>query len=324
MQEGLCANGSPLKLGEMSTRRVGATEGSCALSNFLTVFPLHLYMRKLILLLGAVILTLAADAQRGRQLRPLYQLGGKWSPNGWHFGIGATQMLPNDFQRDDTRMFATEQGAEVLYSGNFTASGRTGLYLEVGRQHFFEDPIFVHYIDFGAHFKMLRGEEGYQGVVLNEASGALAPTDNTGTFSDSYAGLYFNANHIHQITDASFLQYTIGANAGYRVIERRTFEGIALPDQEFADPLQVQLHAKLGYGFRLESGVFLIPAIETPILNLSPFYDGKSTLPMFNTRYRPIIFSLRILLFSHQKVGDCVGKGTEKRGHHLWGKDMRR
>lgn len=294
-----------------------------ALTNFLSVFPLHSYMRTALLLLFTVLVSLTADAQRGRQLRPLYQLGGKWSPNGWHFGVGGTHMIPNAYERDETRLINAEQGVDTLYSGTFNVAGRIGLYLEVGRQHFFEDPIFVHYIDFGAHFKMLRGQEEFAGMVRDAASGALAPTTNNGTFSDSYAGLYFNANHIHQITDASFLQYTIGANADYRVIERRSFEGIA-PDQEFADPLQIQLHAKLGYGFRLESGVFLIPSIETPILNLSPFYDGKSTLPMFSTRYRPLIFSLRILLFSHQKVGDCVGKGTEKRGHHLWGKDMRR
>ncbi len=40
---------------------------------------------------------------------------------------------------------------------------------------------------------------------------------------------------------------------------RRTFEGIAFLGQEFADPFQGQLHAKLGYGFRPEAGILIIP-----------------------------------------------------------------
>jgi len=109
------------------------------------------------------------------------------------------------------------------------------------------------------------------------------------------------------------------------VINRFEFEGVAgnIPVIN-ANNLQGQLHAKVGFGFKPESGVMIIPSIETPILNIQPFEDGKSTLPYFNSRYRPIIISVRFLFFAQTKPEDCVGQGTEKRGTELWGKEMRK
>ncbi|WP_306640761.1 hypothetical protein [Sanyastnella coralliicola] len=281
-------------------------------------------MTRFLIVISLVLFGLTAEAQSGRQHRPLYQIGGKYSPNGWHFGPGLTYMIPNASQRTDTRLLNTESGVDTLYSGTFDAAGKLGLYLEVGRQHFVKDPVFVHYFDFGLHWKQFRASENFNGRV-NTGDSLLVSVNNQGSFSHGYLGIYGNANHITQLNDWSFLQFSLGANVDYRLIDRRTYEGPELLNTvEEAGPLQAQLHAKLGYGIRLESGVFIIPTIETPILNIYPFYDGKSTLPMFNTRYRPIILSVRILLFSYQKVGDCVGKGTEKRGDQLWGKKMRK
>lgn len=279
---------------------------------------------KYIFLIIAVFLSFAnAEAQSGRQFRPLFQFGGKYSPNGWHFGPGMTLMIPNDSERSETRLSRTETEIDTLFSGRFNAGGKPGIYLEVGRQHFVEDPLFIHYFDGGLHYKMLRGTEDFNGRILN--GDTLLSVSNHGRFTHHYIGLYGNANHIVQLSDASFLQLSIGANVDYRVGEKRVYEGLEpLQTTEEAGPLQAQLHAKVAYGFRLESRVFIIPSVETPILNVYPFYDGKSTLPIFNSRYRPIIFSLRILILSFQPTGDCVGKGTEKRGDQLWGKDMRK
>lgn len=281
-------------------------------------------MRYFGLILCFLLVASSLTAQTGRQHRPLYQLGGKYSPNGWNFALGGTYMLPNASQRSETERFFPEQGSDTLFTGNFDAAGKLGLYLEVGRHHFVEDPKFVHYFDYGINFKMLRGSESFNGMVNNGDS--LVNVTNSGTFSNSFVSIHGNMNHIVQVSDRSFVQLSLGANVDYRVINNIGPENAvgAIIPQEFAGPLQAQLHGKIGYGFRLESGRFIIPSIETPILNVHPFYDGKSTLPYFSTRYRPIIFSIRFLFLSHQKAGDCVGKGTEKRGQHLWGKDMRK
>jgi hypothetical protein len=281
-------------------------------------------MRKVILVFILCLFGAAATfAQSGRQKRPLYTFGNQFNTGGWHFAPGATFMLPAQSNRLETRLINTGEQIDTLFAGNFDAAGRLGFYLEFGKQRFFEQPLFVHYIDYGIHFKQLRGSEEFVGLVQNE--GAPLLTSNRGTFGNGFLGVYFNANHIVQTTDKSFVQLSLGLNAEYRVLSRRTFEGVASNlGQEFADPFQGQVHAKLGFGFRPEAGILIIPTLETPILNISPFYDGKSTLPFFNSRYRPIILTVRILFLGKNKAADCVGAGTEKRGHQLWDPEMAR
>jgi hypothetical protein len=94
--------------------------------------------------------------------------------------------------------------------------------------------------------------------------------------------------------------------------------------QGFPPDLTADIHWKFGVGWRPEGGVLIIPSIETPILTLAKFDDGKSTSQVFSTRYRPIIVSLRVLLFDKRKAQDCVGQSDGTTKHELWGKEMRR
>ncbi|MGF1563792.1 MAG: hypothetical protein ACFCUH_00350 [Flavobacteriales bacterium] len=261
--------------------------------------------------------------QTGRQNRPLYQIGNQFGNKGWHIAPGITFAFPNQGTREDQRNINQEGNLVTAYDGVFDAGGRVGFYVEAGKHYFFDYPMLFHFVDFGIHIKQLRGTEEFNGLVLTDQG--MLPVTNRGSFSDGYAGLYVNANRIVQLSDRTFLQPAIGVNADYRVFGNRRFEGVAEPFiQEFADPFQLQVHAKLGFGFAPENGVMIIPSLETPILNVVPMYDGKSTLPMFSTRYRPVILSVRILFLSRNKPADCVGKDTQRRGHQLWGDEMRR
>ena len=286
------------------------------------VNPLTWYMRNLILLF-TVLISVASFAQSGRQNRPLYQLGSKYNGNGWHFAPGVTYMIPNTEENSQSLLVPGDQGTDSLYYGDFTAKGKLGAYLEFGGQHFVARPVLFHYFDYGVHFKLFRGSEDFEGRAMVDSS--MLNVSNQGNFSQGFVGGYFNINHIAQLSDNTFLQFSLGANVDYKVINRFEFEGVAgnIPVIN-ANNLQGQLHAKVGFGFKPESGVMIIPSIETPILNIQPFEDGKSTLPYFNSRYRPIIISVRFLFFAQTKPEDCVGQGTEKRGTELWGKEMRK
>lgn len=262
-------------------------------------------------------------AQSGRQHRPLYQIGNKFNNGGWHFAPGITYMYPAAHSRAEARLVPAEPEPETVFDGTFNAAGRLGFYLEVGKQYFFDEPLFFHYIDFGLHYKHLSGSEAFTGQVRTDAG--MLGVENSGRFSDGFIGAYFNANHIFQVSDHSFIQLGVGVNADYRLFERRQFEGESSPfGHEFADPFQGQLHAKIGFGFKPELGVLIIPSIETPILNVVPMYDGKSTLPYYSSRYRPIIVSVRVLLFGQNRAGDCVGKSSGEQKHDLWDPAMQR
>ena len=289
-------------------------------------------MKKCLLLLVLFFTFAMGYAQNGRQLRPLYRLdGGDFQNKGWFFGPGMTYTIPAQADNPVLRARLVNENLDTLFVGDFDPSGAIGAYLEVGRFHFFKNPIFIHYIDYGIHYKMLRASESFSGQMLVTDSTSIPITENLASVEiDSYFnrhqfGAFFNAYHITQITDRSFIQLGLGANLDYAL-----FKKIETPEprtyflEKNAEDFGAQLHAKLGFGFKAESGVFIVPSIETPILSLFPFDDGKSTLPMFSSRYRPIIFSIRFMFFSRTKAADCVGSNPNPKDPGLWGQDMKR
>ena len=111
----------------------------------------------------------------------------------------------------------------------------------------------------------------------------------------------------------------------FRLFQSNTYAGPTTGMvQAFPGTFLAQLHYRFGFGFKVRSGLFIVPSIETPILTVVPFDDGKSTLQYFSSRYRPLLISIRIMLLDKRKSADCTGKGDGKTGHELWDKNMNR
>ena len=275
---------------------------------------------RLFLTVAVVLFTCqGVSAQSGRQLRALYNLnGGSFESKGWHFAPGVTYCLPTSYGRFDQRLIANDaQGVpDTLYTGTFDDTGGIGFYLEVGRHHFI-DYFLLTYLDYSLGYKQLRGGEQFAGRMLVDS--AMVNVDNAGEFSQGRLVANFNLNNIWQITDNSFIQNSVGINADYRVSNRFEYQGPTTGMlQTQPGNFTADIHWKIGYGWRPENGVFIIPSIEAPILAMSPFDDGKATTQWFSTRYRPIIFSLRFLLFDRRSAQDCVGKSAGDKKYELF------
>lgn len=272
-----------------------------------------------------VLSCLSSNAQSGRQLRALYNLsGGSFESKGWHFAPGLTYCIPSGADRFDQRLVANDAMGvpDTLYTGAFDHNGGLGFYLEVGRHHFV-DYFLLTYIDYSLGFKQLRGGEQFAGRMLVDS--AIVGVENSGEFNQGRLVGNFNLNNIWQLTDNSFLQNSMGVNFDYRVMNRYEYTGPTTGMlQSTPGNFTTDIHWKLGYGWRPEKGVFIIPSVEIPILALAPFDDGKSTTQWFSTRYRPIIFSLRFLLFDRRKAQDCVGGSSGDRHYELFGKEVRK
>jgi hypothetical protein len=229
-------------------------------------------------------------------------------------------MLPSPFNKDINQKLNPDTS---LY-GALEARGRIGLYLEVGHAHFLPYWVPIDYIDYGLSFKLLRGKESLDGDYrVPETETVISPLMSNSRFSEGYASASVNFGKFIQVGDYSFVLASLGLNADYRVTSNREADYAYFPSV-FPDDFLVQAHAKVGFGYKLQNNLFVIPSIETPILNLLPMEDGKSTLPYFASRYRPIVFSIRFQWLTRRKPEDCVGKPQEKRGHELWDPSMRR
>lgn len=270
----------------------------------------------LIAVTGWLCMTDSAElfAQQQREYQPLYVSQNKYLRRGWLFEPGLTYMIPSVGRRDEVRSVFAENTIDTLYRGRFTSAGRPGFCAAVGRHHFLDRFYLLHHIDYGARFTLYRGIEDFSGSMLVDT--ALIPVQNTGRFSEGFAGVFFNASNTWQVADNKWIHNSIGFHADYRVISNRTYQGpVTGMLQAFPPDFILQLHYKIGFGWRPEPGIYIMPSLETPILSLVPLDDGKSTLPYFSSRYRPVIFGVRIMFLDKMKnMGPECGKQPRNGG----------
>lgn len=210
----------------------------------------------------------------GRKNQPLMDLNGTYSMNGWFFSPGLTYMLPNKI-----KWLGGQENPDI------NPRGRIGLYLELGRYHIFpEGGAFFNYMDYSIAFKRLSGSEIDRG--------------NKKIFRQNYLTGNFNINNIIQLSDRTFLQNSLGVNLDFRLWQRSSPE----PTNK---KLLFSLHYKFGFGLKLNETLFIIPSIETPIVNFREWDKGRSTYQLYNSRYRPLILSFRFLWLRRPSKGDC-------------------
>jgi hypothetical protein len=229
----------------------------------------------------------------------LVRFNGERKLAGWNFAPGLTYMYtrPKDFT-DQVNL------GDTVYNANWNPSGSFRAYFEAGRHHILQYTRFIHYLDYGLAWKWLAGKEKFEGAYVDRTDGASFGTSGgTGKFSSHHLLAYVNANNLWQFADNYFLQNSLGANFDWRFLGKANPGG----DSPFHDPINpprfvFQLHYKLGVGIKINDGFFIIPAIETPILNILPWSKGRSQLDTFNSRYRPLILTVRFAFLGKNKT----------------------
>jgi hypothetical protein len=262
-----------------------------------------------IILSLSVLFATAQESKRKRNQRnsrkneELVDFSGRYRLKGWHFAPGVDYTLTRFKNEEETLIDRND----TLYNATFDPNGKFGLYFEVGRYHLFKYGVLFNYMDYSLAYKAIKGTESYTGTMMTEStSSILANTSGDADFKHKYLLGNINFNNIIPLGSYSFLQNSLGFNIDFRFSDKRNNHTNTF-GQTQADPsrLLAQLHYKIGFGYKLNEKIFLIPSLETPILNIFQWDKFKSTDPMFSSRYRPIIFTLRIAWLSKSKPGDC-------------------
>ncbi len=224
-------------------------------------------------------LSSSAQAPYGRKNRELVDLGGRYNMAGWLVSPGLTYMWPNK-----NRFFGERENENV------DPKGRLAVYLEAGRYRiFYGGGNVFNYMDYSLAYKRLSGSEEYLG--------------NKGIFKQNYLLGNFNINNIIQLSDYTFIQNSLGVNLDYKFSEK--YENSGSPTGANTEKLLFSLHYKIGYGIKVTEKLFVIPTLETPILNVKQWEQAKSTYGMFSSRYRPIIFTVRFAWLGKPGKGSC-------------------
>ncbi len=250
-----------------------------------------------------VVASLSAQGIYGRKRPEIFPTDGKMRRGGFYFAPGITYTLPR-FKDKEENVFRI---ADTSYTALFQPKGKVGFYLEAGWFHATNDPVILDYWDFGLAYKQLKGAEQFTGTVLRGDS--IGHFAGEGAFNDQHLTLHANANKLFQVRDYQFIQFSLGANLDWRfgTAHDYTADFTALNRWVFPPAFTGQVHAKLGYGFKLTQQLMVIPAIETPIFSIQPNDDGNlGRLQWFSSKYRPLILSVRFLFLRYPKGFACV------------------
>ena len=143
-------------------------------------------------------------------------------------------------------------------------------------------------MDYGISYKKLSGSENRESVGKQNY------------FQKRFLSFNYNINNIYQINDTRFFQTSLGANLDFMLFEEQP-----VPTPSNTDRLLMSFHLKIGYGLKFQNRLFIIPTLESPIINLKQWESGKSTYGILNSRYRPLLLKVRILWLKRPNRGDC-------------------
>lgn len=268
----------------------------------------------------------AVNAQR--ESRALFVPGGQFTNTGWFIAPGLAFTLP--FPRSE-QLTGYSTADDTLFSGDYTRDGQNGLCVQVGRHHFLKSRGPIDHVDYGLGYKMLRGTEEFAGVVKGDT--AFVSYSSNASFSDSYLSAFGNVSNVLMVSNRWWLQNSLGVNVDFRLFGNR--DGSVVPGalSQFPSTFPVQAHYRLGIGWKPEPGIFILPMIEVPLLNVNRWEGMKATLPYFNSRYRPVLITIRIQWLSKVPDRQCEGqpgrnvdisKGGKHGGNDLFGPDARK
>lgn len=232
--------------------------------------------------------------------------------SGWNFAPGVTWMAGR-FRNTAEKLYSS---GDTSYLATHNPGGRIGLYAEIGRHKIFKYARLFPYMDYGLAYKGMRGKESFEGNWYTSTQEApFATTEGSGKFAHHNIAAYVNFNNILQFSNKLFVQNSLGANVDYSIIKRS--EDISGPFREDADipRLWAQIHYKLGIGIKINDGFFIIPSIETPILNILPWTDFNMRMPKYMSMYRPLILSVRFA-FLNQNNTSCPPVYDPAGGHN--------
>lgn len=249
-------------------------------------------------------------AQHSRTYNDVFPSYGDYHRRGWVFSPSLNYTLPG-LKKPNERLWIT---GDSVYDVAYDPGGRLGVGLEFGRFHIIDRSRLISHIELNMGIKILHGIERFE-ATLDEAGRENPYTIyGEGTFSHTYATMSFTASNIQQFSRTSFLQNSIGINGDYRVMANMNYDRQGMPIN-LQNPTRFifQAHYRLGFGFKMARNLIVVPSIETPLITFYEYDDLKSTLAVFNSRFRPFILRLNILLMDKKAGRKCPSNKPKRK-----------
>jgi hypothetical protein len=225
----------------------------------------------------------------------------RFEKTGWYFGLGANYPL-------NLATIKEAEGTKIgdtTFATNSNPIGQLGAYAEFGRYHMIENLYFFRYWNYGINYRWIHVKEGFENQITTP-TGNVPLLAGENTFSDHFLNAHIEISGVNKLSDKTFLQHTIGGQAGYAILSKRSYS-TNLPglEQKTQNRLHSYVYYRLGWGARVSKKLIMIPSIEVPLLNAYTFNSGRYDMPYFNSHYWPITFSIRFFLCRPYRLKSC-------------------
>jgi len=262
-------------------------------------------------------LTFAESYAQYQKQNDIFPKFGAYEKKGWIFKPSVTQTL-GQFKDPVDRLWVA---SDSVFDVNYSAKGKTAVGLEIGRFYAIENSQLISFVDFSAGVKLLQGAEEFEATLDDPDRSTPYTVSGGGIFQHTYATASFSATNAKPLSRNVFLRNTLGLNGDFRVQDKREYDTRGMPmQQEYPTRFVFQAHYKIGIGITLSKNMILVPSVETPIVTFYEYDDMKSTLAVFRSRYRPLIFRLTLMILDKKPDRKCPPKkGKRKRNETLFG-----
>lgn len=256
---------------------------------------------RLISTLFILFTTVLLKAQYNKKVKTPLPQKPRFAQNGWLFSPGLTWGNVNPLKVTENINLTPD----TMLNWQATKAGKLGVYVEVGRYKVTDRLYFFNYIDYGLNYTLIRGTENF--TTYQEANNqSFFETSGKNNFTQHTVGLFFNGSHVKPISTKLFIQNSFGLQANFNFIQNIT-ANYYLPNQSFNTPpnLVALLNYKLGLGFKPTNYLLIIPSIQANILNSFPWDNFNFTTKYFESRFMPLVFSVRFMILQLYRVKGC-------------------
>lgn len=249
--------------------------------------------------LFCLLVSVMAQAQMKHAFADLFQQTPGWPKSGWLAGIGASYTLPPNKAMDIT----LRSGA----AGQLKTFSFPGIYAELGRWHLVPSGIIFNNLDYSVAYKELNYRQDFSGMM-----GSTAVVDKA-KLNEQNVSVNFNLNSVIQLSSIDWIMPSIGIHGDYRFGGSSTYSmdstvfNYTIPSEK----LNVQLHAKLAYGLKLTTELFIVPSLEIGLWRLNDLNNLRIPKTVFNSNYTPVIFCIKFLLHRPFNLKPCNIKPEE-------------
>ncbi|MCA1763527.1 MAG: hypothetical protein ABR574_10385 [Cryomorphaceae bacterium] len=235
---------------------------------------------------------------------------GNYERKGWIISPMLTQ-TSGPIKDQKQRLFLT---GDSIFDVDYDARGKTAFGIEVGRFYAIDNSWLISYLDFSLGVKMLQGAEKFSATLDDPDRSTPYNLQGEGVFKHMYATASFNLSNAQELTKTVFLKNTIGINGDYRISDSQEYFNRGLPIQgAYPSQFIFQAHYSIGIGVQLSQNIMVVPSVETPIVTFYEYDDLKSTMAVFNSRYRPFLFKLTFMVLDKKPGRKCPTRSKPRK-----------